>query len=51
VAEFCLGNGKTKTGAAAFYSYSNGTASWWWSDAVPFGFAAGGNMLITMNHN
>lgn len=42
--------GNTKTGASAWYTYSNGNATWSWG-GERFGFGAGGTTLITLSHN
>jgi hypothetical protein len=42
--------GNTKTGATAWYTYSNGYATWSWS-GERFGFGAGGTTPITLSHN
>jgi len=42
--------GNTKTGASAYYWYSNGSATWNWG-GESFGFGAGGTTQITLSHN
>jgi hypothetical protein len=47
---FVSAHGNTKTGAASYYYYTNGAATWVWG-GESFGFGAGGTTQITLSHN